>query len=93
MFVRCCQAAGVPNHWSRVLRLKRAFVVGRGIDVDAVFALVEGRDTPVKAQTCDGNDSSEDEDGDSKRGEDSARVPVSEALQYVWNHLAGLFSC
>lgn len=82
LFVRCCQAAGVPNHWSRVLRLKRAFVSGRGIDIDAVFALVESRHVAANAGGEDG-----------KGGEDSTRVPVSETLQYFWNRLASLLSC
>jgi len=88
LFVRCCQAAGVPNHWSCVLRLKRAFVGGRGIDIDAVFALVEGRHV-----AADKNQRADVREEDGKRGEDSTRVPVSETLQYFWNRLAGLLSC
>lgn len=93
LYVRCCHAAGVLNRWSRVLQIKKSFVAGKGIDVDAVFSLVEGRDTARAAQRArlavrgfDCEPKNEDE-------EDSARVPLSEALQYIWNRLAGLLSC
>ncbi|GMF40479.1 unnamed protein product [Phytophthora fragariaefolia] len=40
-YVRVCEAAGVQNHWSGVLKLQQAFVRGQGLDVDAIFALVQ----------------------------------------------------
>ncbi|KAG3235546.1 hypothetical protein PI124_g19423, partial [Phytophthora idaei] len=33
--------AGVQNHWSSVPKLKEAFVQGRGLDVEAIFSLVQ----------------------------------------------------
>ncbi|KAE8965828.1 hypothetical protein PR001_g19522 [Phytophthora rubi] len=55
-YVRVCEAAGVQNHWSGVLKLKEAFVHGQGLDVDAVFALVQ-LEEDVEAQGAEDSSS------------------------------------
>lgn len=88
LYVRCCQAAGVLNRWSRVLQLKDAFVAGRGIDVDTVFALID-REAP-RVRT-DGDH--EEESNHEALAVDSLHVPLAELLMYGWNRLGGLLSC
>ncbi|KAE9081198.1 hypothetical protein PF005_g22507 [Phytophthora fragariae] len=55
-YVRVCEAAGVQNHWSGVLKLKEAFEHGQGLDVDAVFALVQ-LEEDVEAQGAEDSSS------------------------------------
>ncbi|OWZ08128.1 hypothetical protein PHMEG_00019380 [Phytophthora megakarya] len=72
-----CKAAGVQNHWSGVLKLKEAFVHGRGLDVEAIFALVQfDEDAEAHSNT-----------------EDSSSVPWRESLSYLGNRIARLLSC
>ncbi|OWZ04515.1 hypothetical protein PHMEG_00023568 [Phytophthora megakarya] len=76
-YVRVCEAAGVQNHWSGVLKLKEAFVHGRGLDVEAIFALVQfDEDAEAHSNT-----------------EDSSSVPWRESLSYLGNRIARLLSC
>ncbi|KAG6620821.1 Calcium-binding protein 7 [Phytophthora cinnamomi] len=76
-YVRVCEAAGVPNHWSGVLKLKEAFVHGQGLDVDAIFALVQFEEG-AEAQSAGG---------------DSSSVPWRESLSYLGDGMARLLSC
>lgn len=66
-YVRACEAAGVQNHWSGVLKLKEAFVHDQGLDVDAIFALVQFEED-AEAQSA---------------AEDSSSVPWRESLSYL----------
>ncbi|KAG7383209.1 hypothetical protein PHYPSEUDO_003943 [Phytophthora pseudosyringae] len=76
-YVRVCEAAGVQNHWSGVLKLKEAFVHGRGLDVEAIFSLVQF-EGGAEAST---------------NTEDSSSVPWRESLSYLGNRMARLLSC
>ncbi|KAG3046461.1 hypothetical protein PC121_g20657 [Phytophthora cactorum] len=76
-YVRVCEAAGVQNHWSSVLKLKEAFVQGRGLDVEAIFSLVQ-LETNVEMHCGT---------------EESSSVPWRESLSYLGSRMARLLSC
>ncbi|KAG1685062.1 hypothetical protein DVH05_009753 [Phytophthora capsici] len=76
-YVRVCEAAGVQNHWSGVLKLKDSFVQGRGLDAEAIFSLVQFEED-VETHTST---------------EDSSSVPWSESFSYLGNRMARLLSC
>ncbi|EEY55898.1 uncharacterized protein PITG_20617 [Phytophthora infestans T30-4] len=76
-YVRICEAAGVENHWSGVLKLKEAFVHGQGLDVEAIFSLVQfEKDVEMHYST-----------------EESYSVPWRESVSYLSNRVARLLSC
>jgi Ca2+-binding EF-hand superfamily protein len=77
-YVRVCEAAGVQNHWSGVLRLKDAFVHGRGLDVETIFSLVQFEEGGAEA---------------AHSAEDSSSVPWRESLSYLGDRMARLLSC
>ncbi|KAF1795578.1 EF-Hand 1, calcium-binding site [Phytophthora cactorum] len=76
-YVRVCEAAGVQNHWSSVLKLKEAFVQGRGLDVEAIFSLVQ-LETNVEMHCGT---------------EESSSVPWRESLSYLGSRMVRLLSC
>ncbi|KAF1795569.1 hypothetical protein GQ600_12923 [Phytophthora cactorum] len=69
--------AGVQNHWSSVPKLKEVFVQGRGLDVEAIFSLVQ-LETNVEMHCGT---------------EESSSVPWRESLSYLGSRMARLLSC
>lgn len=78
LYLRMCAAARLQKHWSEVLKLKDDFVAGKGVHVDAVYALIAVDEAAA--------------DGAPAEGGGQQRLGVRESLGYLWNRVSKLLS-
>ncbi|GAB9473953.1 hypothetical protein Gpo141_00011097 [Globisporangium polare] len=85
LYLRVCTAARLQKRFSDVLKLKDDFVAGKGIHVDAVYALIAVDEAAAGGAPAPGG-------GGSGGVQLSTRLSARESLQYLWNRVSKLLS-
>lgn len=78
LYLRMCTAARLQKRWSEVLKLKDDFVAGKGVHVDAVYALIAVDELAASEAQAEGGS--------------QQRLGIRESLRYLWNRVSKLLS-